>query len=141
MAATGGNGIVVHVVADDVHVGAVVVDTDISIPGEIEALNVHKIAPVVPGDAGARGDDFRTPFDIGDESNACLCCPFGRTVNGLCIGPWQDMDRGSSLSDVRCLLDAGKRMSDGAIIGIIASRRDIIGPGDRDVHACLLMGH
>jgi len=58
------------VVADDVHVGAVVVDANIPITGDIEALNVYKIAKVGPGGAYPGGGDFRASFNIREEGNA-----------------------------------------------------------------------
>src|SRR2546426_4483971 len=47
------------------------------------------------------------------------------------------MDSGAGASDFRGLLDAGKRMSDGAIIAIVTGRRDIQGSAcsDGDVDA------
>ena len=53
------------------------------------------------------------------------------------------MDSGAGASDFRGLLDAGKRMSDGAIIAIVTGRRDIQGSAcsDGDVHSGIPKWH
>src|SRR6266496_2901205 len=53
------------------------------------------------------------------------------------------MDSGAGASDFSGLLDAGKRMSDGAIIAIVTGRRDIQGSAcsDGDVHSGIPKWH
>src|SRR5438876_885252 len=79
---------VVNEVTDDTHVRAVVVDAYITITGDIEALNVNKTSPVRPGGSYTAGNYFRSPFDIRDEGNTCLCCTYGCVVYWFSICSW-----------------------------------------------------